>query len=128
MGPLPEMKIRIKPIRQKAEKAKLPSKVDKDYPAKQLAVFVAPEVLQDILRFASSDMMNELGGVLVGKVGKASRRIFVEIKNFIPAIYLQTMKVRYKETWGEKKDEEKNPAQTLFEQMLVGNIKIEKVV
>jgi proteasome lid subunit RPN8/RPN11 len=79
------MKIRIKPIRQKAEKAKLPSKIDKNYPAKRLAVFLAPALLQEILQFASSDMMNELGGVLVGKVGKASRRMFVEIKNFIPA-------------------------------------------
>ena len=79
------MEIRIKPVRQKAEKSKLPSKIDKNYPAKTVAVFVASEILQNILRFASSDMMNELGGVLVGKVGKASRRMFVEIKDFIPA-------------------------------------------
>lgn len=79
------MEIRIKPIRQKAEKGRLPSKVDKGYPPKQLAVFVEPNVLEEMLRFACSDMVNELGGVLVGKVGKASRRMFVEIKNFIPA-------------------------------------------
>jgi proteasome lid subunit RPN8/RPN11 len=79
------MKIRIKPIRQKVEKGRLPGKVEKTYPPKLLAVFLAPSVLNRLLRFSCSDMVNELGGVLIGRVGKASRRMFIEIKDFIPA-------------------------------------------
>jgi proteasome lid subunit RPN8/RPN11 len=42
-------------------------------------------VLQSLRDFASSDLSYELGGVLVGRVGKASRRMFVQIQHFIPA-------------------------------------------
>jgi len=81
----PEIKIRIKPIRQKAEIGRLPAKLDKGYPPKVPAVFLNSAVLSNLQQFSTSDMIHELGGVLIGKVGKASRRMFVEIKDFIPA-------------------------------------------
>ena len=79
------MEIRIKPIIKKTEKSRLPGKVDRRYPSKLLAVFIDPAALNELLQFASSDLHYELGGVLVGRVGRATRRKFVEIKNFVPA-------------------------------------------
>jgi len=79
------MKIRIKEIRQKAEKGRLPGKLNQGYPPKTLAVFIPTITREALIRFSSSDLLNELGGVLIGKVGKASRRMYVEIRDFIPA-------------------------------------------
>ncbi len=79
------MEIRIKPILKKTEKSRLPGKLNRRYPSKLLAVFIDPSALQELLEFASSDLHYELGGVLVGRVGRATRRTFVEIKNFVPA-------------------------------------------
>lgn len=79
------MEIRIKPIVKKTEKSRLPGKMDRRYPSKLLAVFMEPTALNDLLQFASSDLHFELGGVLVGRVGRATRRSFVEIKSFVPA-------------------------------------------
>jgi proteasome lid subunit RPN8/RPN11 len=79
------MKIKIKEIRQKAEKSRLPGKISKSYPPKTLAVFVSSSVLELLSGFTRTDLHNELGGVLIGRIGKASRRMFIEIQNFIPA-------------------------------------------
>ncbi len=80
-----ELKIRIKPILKKAEKSRLPGRIDRDYPSKVLAVFIREAVLNKLRKFASSDLHFELGGVLVGRVGKASKRMFVEITDYVPA-------------------------------------------
>lgn len=79
------IRIRIKPIRKKADKLRMPAKVRRDYPPNLLVVFADSPVLQLLREFASSDLSYELGGVLVGRVGKTSRRMFVRIHNFIPA-------------------------------------------
>lgn len=79
------MEIRIKPITQKTEKARLPGKVTRKYPAHLPAVFIHQSALQELIQFASSNLQYELGGVLVGRVGKTTRRLFLEITNFVPA-------------------------------------------
>jgi proteasome lid subunit RPN8/RPN11 len=38
-----------------------------------------------LCRYAESEIDYELGGVLVGRVGKASRKTFVQVTGFIPA-------------------------------------------
>lgn len=80
-----KLEIKIRPIEQKAQKRRLPVKIDRVYPKKLLVVFVHAAALESLRRFAASDLTYELGGVLLGKVGKASRRMFVEIVDFIPA-------------------------------------------
>ena len=79
------IQIRIKPIRQKAIKSRLPGRVDSDYPSNLLVIFLERAVLESLRAFAASDLGYELGGVLVGKVGKASKRMFVQISAFVPA-------------------------------------------
>ena len=79
------MNIKILAIKPKTEKSKLPSKVDRKYPKTLAAVFISEDALQRIRQYASSDTSYELGGVLVGRIARASRRWFVEIRDFIPA-------------------------------------------
>jgi proteasome lid subunit RPN8/RPN11 len=79
------VKIRIKEIAPKTEKAKLPGKLPRRYPPKLPAVFTNDETQSDLLRFACSDLHYELGGVLVGRVAKSSRRLFLQINDFVPA-------------------------------------------
>ena len=80
-----EIQIKVRPIAKKTEKGKLPGKLERGYPARLNAVFAAASVIESLQAFAASDQSYELGGVLVGRVGKASRRIFTEIRDFIPA-------------------------------------------
>jgi hypothetical protein len=49
-------------------------------------------------------------------------------EKFSAPMLIFMMKNRFKSTYGEQKEEEKNAATTLLEQLLLGNIKIEKVV
>lgn len=79
------MEIKIRAIKPKTEKSRLPSKVDREYPKTLLVVFISQDILQRIREYASSDTSYELGGVLVGRIARASRRWFVEIRDFIPA-------------------------------------------
>ncbi len=79
------MEIKIRAIKPKTEKSRLPSKVDREYPKKLPVVFISQDTLQRIREYASSDTSSELGGVLVGRIARASRRWFVEIRDFIPA-------------------------------------------
>lgn len=79
------LRIKIKPIKQRPQKARLPVSPGKDYPANLLVVTVESSLLQKLRAYASSDLGYELGGVLVGTLGKASRRLFVQIENFVPA-------------------------------------------
>jgi proteasome lid subunit RPN8/RPN11 len=80
----PPLKIKVKPIRQKTSRGRLPARVD-DYPKKLPAVFLSEETLDSLRRFARSEVEQELGGVLIGRTGRTSRRKFVEIRGFIPA-------------------------------------------
>lgn len=80
-----DLKIRIKPIRQRPEKARLPARPGSDYPANLLVVAVLNAVASELRVYASSDLTYELGGVLVGRIGKSGKRMFVEITHFIPA-------------------------------------------
>lgn len=77
--------IRVKPIPQKAQKGKLPRRLGRKYPPRIPAVFMTETILERLLSYASSDTDMELGGVLVGKIGKTSRRLFLEVLDFIPA-------------------------------------------
>lgn len=79
------IRIKIRPIRHKAAKARLPGRVKSDYPGHLVVPFILQETLQRLKRYASSDTGYELGGVLVGRIGKSSRRQFIEILDFIPA-------------------------------------------
>ena len=79
------MEIKITPITPKTEKRRLPGKLSRRYPAHLPAVFIADSTLQQLIAFASSDVHYELGGVLVGHVGRSRKRLFVEILNFVPA-------------------------------------------
>jgi proteasome lid subunit RPN8/RPN11 len=79
------MEIKIRAIKPKTEKSKLPSKVDREYPKNLPAVFISQDALDRIRQYASSDLSYELGGVLVGRIARASRRWFVEIRDFIAA-------------------------------------------
>lgn len=78
--------IRVTPVERKPEKARLPGKIKRGYPTKLLAVFVTPQAVENIRSYACTDKTNELGGVLVGKTGKSSKRIFVLVQDYIPAI------------------------------------------
>ncbi len=80
-----ELRIRIKPVKTKPQKGKLPAKIDPDYPAGLLVVYATTTVLNSIRQYAGSDLDYELGGVLVGRVSKSSRRLFIVIEDFIPA-------------------------------------------
>ena len=80
-----EMKIRIKPVKQKAKRSQLPAELPSDYPENLPAVFIAESALASLKTFAASDLSYELGGILIGSVGKDSKRLFVRIENFIPA-------------------------------------------
>lgn len=80
-----KLTIKVKPVKSRAEKRRLPGHLAPDYPPKLLAVFLQPEVLHSLRYFSTTRQDSELGGVLVGTVGKASRRRFVEIVDFIPA-------------------------------------------
>lgn len=85
MGDAEEFRIKVKPILQKAERGKLPTRISSDYPAGIPVVFFSEKALESLRIFAASDTSYELGGVLVGKVAKASRRLSVEVHDFIPA-------------------------------------------
>lgn len=79
------IRIKIRPIESKPEKAKLPGRVKKNYPRQLVVPFIAAETLDRLKQYASSDLGYELGGVLVGRAGTSSRRSFIEILDFIPA-------------------------------------------
>ena len=78
-------KIRIKPVVAKPKKGRLPAKVHPGYPTNLLVAYATDSVLQRLRKYASSDMDYELGGVLIGRSGKGSRRLYIVIENFIPA-------------------------------------------
>src|SRR5262245_10183062 len=80
-----KLAIKVKRVKTKAEKSRLPARIPADYPASLLVIFLRSEILHALRYFSISDQDLELGGVLVGKVAKASRRPFVEILDFIPA-------------------------------------------
>lgn len=80
-----EIRIRIKPVKTKTEKGKLPAKIGPGYPSTLLVVYATAAVLDSLRRYAASDLDYELGGVLVGRVGKSSRRLYIVIENFIAA-------------------------------------------
>jgi proteasome lid subunit RPN8/RPN11 len=48
-------------------------------------VFIHSDALESLKQYAASDLSYELGGVLVGRTAKASSRMFVEVRDFIPA-------------------------------------------
>lgn len=79
------LKIRIKPIRQRPEKARLPARPGSDYPTTLLVALVSEGVYDALRSYASTDLTYELGGVLVGRIGKSGKRMFVEVTHFIPA-------------------------------------------
>jgi proteasome lid subunit RPN8/RPN11 len=79
------MEIKIRPIKPKTERGRLPSKVDRDYPKKLPVVYISQTTLDKLHEYAASDTSYELGGVLVGRIARASRRWFIEIHNFVPA-------------------------------------------
>jgi proteasome lid subunit RPN8/RPN11 len=79
------MEIKIRPIKPKTERSRLPSRVDREYPKKLLVVYIVQNALERIREYAASDTSYELGGVLVGRIARASRRWFVEIHDFVPA-------------------------------------------
>ena len=79
------MEIRIKAIARKTEKGRLPGKVPRGYPSNLPAVFMDDSTQSDLLKFACSDLHFELGGVLVGRLAKSRRRLFLQIKDFVPA-------------------------------------------
>ena len=79
------IRIKVKPVKQKTEKRKLPAKIDQDYPANVIVVFILEDALTSLQKYAQTDFDHELGGVLIGKAGRSSRRKFVEIQNYIPA-------------------------------------------
>jgi proteasome lid subunit RPN8/RPN11 len=79
------VKIRIKEIAPKTEKARLPGKLPRRYPSHLPAVFTNEETQSAVLKFACSDIHYELGGVLVGRVAKSRRRLFLQINDFVPA-------------------------------------------
>jgi proteasome lid subunit RPN8/RPN11 len=79
------VEIRIKAIAPKTEKARLPGKLPRGYPSSLPAVFIEEETQSKILKFACSNLHYELGGVLVGRVAKSRRRLFLEIRDFVPA-------------------------------------------
>jgi proteasome lid subunit RPN8/RPN11 len=80
-----KLTIKVRPVKHRPEKSRLPGRIPPPYPAKLLAAFIRPDVLHALKYFATSEQDHELGGVLVGKIGRASRRPFVEILDFIPA-------------------------------------------
>lgn len=77
--------IKVREVKPKTSKSRLPGRISQPYTTKLLAVFISADVLGSLRTFSSSESDHELGGVLVGRVGKASRRRFVEILDFIPA-------------------------------------------
>jgi proteasome lid subunit RPN8/RPN11 len=81
----PDLIIRVKAVVRKPEKARLPGKIKRGYPTKLLVVFLSTPLLEKLRAYASSDKSYELGGVLIGKTGKSTRRTFVVIQDFIPA-------------------------------------------
>jgi proteasome lid subunit RPN8/RPN11 len=80
-----KLTIKVRPVKHRPEKSRLPGRIPPPYPAKLLAAFIRSDVLHALKYFATSEQDHELGGVLVGKIGRASRRPFVEILDFIPA-------------------------------------------
>ena len=83
--PNPVMRIRVKQRRQQVEKRALPAAIERGYPARLLVAFIDSDLLARLRSYAASNTSYELGGVLVGTIGKASRRLFIEIRDFIPA-------------------------------------------
>lgn len=79
------MEIRIRALAPKTEKGRLPGKVPRGYPSNLPAIFMEESTQAELLNFACSDLHYELGGVLVGRVAKSRRRLFLQIKNFVPA-------------------------------------------
>jgi proteasome lid subunit RPN8/RPN11 len=80
-----KLKIKVREVKSRPSKSRLPARISQPYTTKLLAVFISADVLHSLRIFSTSEQDHELGGVLVGKVGKASRRRFVEILDFIPA-------------------------------------------
>lgn len=79
------LRIKIRAVKTKPEKAKLPGRVSSEYPADLVVAFIQPDALNRLKQYAASDLGYELGGVLVGRAGKSSRRKFIEVLDFIPA-------------------------------------------
>ena len=83
---MPEpIKIHIKPVHAKAVRRKVPVRIPPEYPSNLLVVIFSKSALLGLRDFAASDTSYELGGVLVGTIGRSSKRLFVEIADFIPA-------------------------------------------
>lgn len=80
-----ELRIKVKPVKQKTKKKKLPKKIDRHYPEGITAVFIERSTLESLQQYAQTDLDHELGGVLIGGVGRSSYRSFVEVDAFIPA-------------------------------------------
>jgi proteasome lid subunit RPN8/RPN11 len=80
-----QIRIKIKPVKKKTQKRKLPAKIDRNYPDGIAVVFIQQYALESLQKYARTDFDHELGGVLIGKSGKSSRRSFVEIEAYIPA-------------------------------------------
>jgi len=79
------IRIRIKPVRAKAVRRKLPVRVPPEYPSDLLVVVFTQTALAGLQQFAASETSHELGGVVVGAIGRSSKRLFIEVANFIPA-------------------------------------------
>jgi proteasome lid subunit RPN8/RPN11 len=80
-----KLAIKVKRVKTKTEKGRLPARIPREYPAGLPAGFFRADVLHSLRYFSTTEQDQELGGVLVGKSAKSSRRPFVEILNFIPA-------------------------------------------
>jgi proteasome lid subunit RPN8/RPN11 len=80
-----EIRIKVKPVKTKTKKRKLPAKIDRNYPDDLAIVFIEHSILESLQQYAQTDMDHELGGVLIGAVGRSSRRSFVQVEDFIPA-------------------------------------------
>lgn len=84
-GRAPAFRIRVKPRRQTVKSSKLPGPVDADYQPDLMVVYIHENTFDALKRYAQSVLAYELGGVLLGEIGRSGRRKWVEITQFIPA-------------------------------------------
>jgi proteasome lid subunit RPN8/RPN11 len=113
------VKIRITEIAPKTEKSKLPGKLPRGYPPRLPAVFTSENTESSLVRFACSDNHYELGGVLVGRVAKSTRRLFLQIKDFVPATKGVSRRASFEFT---------NEAQEEIHQMMQERFKTQRIV
>ena len=85
MGDADPIRIRVRPVEQKEEKSRMPGRVPTGFPKNLPVPFINADAMQRLKDYAASNTHYELGGVLVGRCGKSSRRAFVEVIDFIPA-------------------------------------------